>query len=211
MTTDGTSERTATNKGLIAGNEPLPVGAAFLRPPFDDCPSCNYSLEGLPAAHRCPECGFPYDEHTLAWVEPLPWRPMLIAVAVVAVVAFLCGFVFHLPGGYVSLMLFGLGVPSVILAPLLLLRKPMVAITPEGVIVRSILRIEQTFPWHEVMSLEVRIPPKHRGINRMWLITSMGKHPLHVVFDHEADMRRFEECLWKAKEHYLSRQQGASL
>lgn len=211
MTTDGTSERTATNKGLIAGNEPPPVGAAFHRPPFDDCPSCNYSLKGLPAAHRCPECGFPYDDQTLAWVEPLPWRPMLIAAAVVAVVAFLCGFVFHLPGEYVSLILFGLGVPSVILAPLLLLRKPMVAITPEGVIVRSIRRAEQTIPWGEVASLDVRVSPKNRGLNRMWLITNAGKHPLHVVIDNEADMRRFEECLWKAKEYYLSRKQGAPL
>jgi hypothetical protein len=26
------------------------------------CPRCNYDLTGLPAAHRCPECGFEYDE-----------------------------------------------------------------------------------------------------------------------------------------------------
>ena len=34
---------------------------------LDQCPVCRYSLRGLPAAHRCPECGFEYDEHTRVW------------------------------------------------------------------------------------------------------------------------------------------------
>jgi hypothetical protein len=29
------------------------------------CPVCQYDLAGLPRAHRCPECGFEYDEHTV--------------------------------------------------------------------------------------------------------------------------------------------------
>lgn len=29
-----------------------------------ECPRCGYALTGLPSAHRCPECGFEYDDRT---------------------------------------------------------------------------------------------------------------------------------------------------
>ncbi len=35
--------------------------------PLTRCPQCRYSLKGLPADHRCPECGFEYDADTAIW------------------------------------------------------------------------------------------------------------------------------------------------
>ena len=32
-----------------------------------NCPQCGYSLEGLPASHRCPECGAPYTRELLVF------------------------------------------------------------------------------------------------------------------------------------------------
>ncbi len=29
---------------------------------LSQCPQCRYDISGLPATHRCPECGFTYDE-----------------------------------------------------------------------------------------------------------------------------------------------------
>lgn len=40
---------------------------------LNDCPRCNYNLRGLPAHHRCPECGLEYDEHTRIWRPAKPW------------------------------------------------------------------------------------------------------------------------------------------
>ena len=35
--------------------------------PITRCPVCLYDLTGLPSNHRCPECGFEYDETTRVW------------------------------------------------------------------------------------------------------------------------------------------------
>ena len=43
------------------------------RPPIVACPACNYPLTGLPTAHRCPECGFEYDEATIVFKPSRPW------------------------------------------------------------------------------------------------------------------------------------------
>jgi hypothetical protein len=41
--------------------------------PLTKCPICRYDLTGLPASHRCPECGFEYDETTVVWYAPRDW------------------------------------------------------------------------------------------------------------------------------------------
>lgn len=37
------------------------------------CPVCRYDLTGLPAHHRCPECGFEYDETKVVWYGSRKW------------------------------------------------------------------------------------------------------------------------------------------
>src|SRR5690606_8701454 len=37
------------------------------------CPMCCYALAGLEPPHRCPECGFEFDEHTEVWFAPNYW------------------------------------------------------------------------------------------------------------------------------------------
>ncbi len=38
--------------------------------PLTTCPKCTYALTGLPSAHRCPECGFEFDEYSWVWKAP---------------------------------------------------------------------------------------------------------------------------------------------
>ncbi len=60
------------------------------------CPQCDYQLLALPAPHRCPECGFAYDESMFdlpVWwrgAEYFAWEwPAYLGVLVVATLGFL--------------------------------------------------------------------------------------------------------------------------
>ena len=53
------------------------------------CPLCDYDLKGLPTEHKCPECGYEYDDATIVlpcWTgkgKRTSWRQRLLLVVVV--------------------------------------------------------------------------------------------------------------------------------
>ena len=51
-------------QGLDAVSPPEPTRDLPVGFRLEACPRCEYSLIGLPAQHRCPECGFEYDGRT---------------------------------------------------------------------------------------------------------------------------------------------------
>jgi len=62
--------------GTQNANSDVGVEPSESRLPF--CPQCQYSLRGLPATHRCPECGLGFDAESLMWIAKyrgLHWRP----------------------------------------------------------------------------------------------------------------------------------------
>ncbi len=44
-----------------------------------NCHRCNYDLTGLPASHRCPECGMSFGALTRVWKPSEPWMPIVSA------------------------------------------------------------------------------------------------------------------------------------
>ncbi len=48
------------------------------------CPICHYSLRGLPKEHRCPECGFEYDQDTSVFYPN--WKPEFILMVACVVI-----------------------------------------------------------------------------------------------------------------------------
>jgi hypothetical protein len=52
--------------------------------PLSHCPICLYDLAGLPNNHKCPECGFAYDESMRVWTKELsPLRAKATAILTV--------------------------------------------------------------------------------------------------------------------------------
>jgi hypothetical protein len=44
------------------------------QPLLERCPFCDYSLQGLPTEHRCPECGQPFDRRWRVFPGVPAWR-----------------------------------------------------------------------------------------------------------------------------------------
>ena len=66
--------------------------------PFYRCPLCSYKLQGLPAEHKCPECGLDYDPTTRVWFfrrEPSVLSAILSVIGVTAGMAVVIDAVRH--------------------------------------------------------------------------------------------------------------------
>jgi len=118
------------------------------RQPIDRCPVCRYSLQGLPSAHHCPECGFEYDEHTRVWrpkrIRAL--RGLWLPIFLIADVALLLFFGVLSP----MLKLFMVFGGAFIVAVSVILwysnwrSLPFAAVTPRGIVYRWFFRARIT-------------------------------------------------------------------
>jgi hypothetical protein len=125
---------------------------------MDRCPICNYRLRGLPARHRCPECGFAYDADTRVWrargfgrfaglwtvvcamgigaaMLGLSSNPSLLATLLLWAVILFCGLM-----GFGNVLLFR--------------RRPFVALTHEGLHIREHWFTVRTVPWEQIGKIE---------------------------------------------------------
>ncbi len=59
--------------------------------PQDKCLECDYSLEGLPGPHRCPECGAAYDDATTIFRPKIRWKNYIPHFGVLFYVVYLIG------------------------------------------------------------------------------------------------------------------------
>ena len=67
--------------------------------PITKCPVCRYDRTGLPRNHRCPECGFEYNETMRVWIAPDRSRAAVLGVILYLVACAFFSVVAHTRGG----------------------------------------------------------------------------------------------------------------
>jgi hypothetical protein len=123
-------------------------------PPITHCPVCRYDLTGLPAEHRCPECGFRYDETTYVWRMSVIPRWVLVLVAVLVFFILLGRLVPPLMSRY-ALNYREASVVAALLSAIVLLvgayaLRGFVAVGREGLTYRFPLRPAQSVRWSDI-------------------------------------------------------------
>jgi hypothetical protein len=174
---------------------------------LDRCPVCNYSLRGLPAAHRCPECGLEYDEHSIIWYPPRRrrWYAAFFALVSLGITGAGIEGIFLFEGTtadfWIGMGAVAFGILGFVLAVRGFLTRPFVAVVPLGVIVRMRAQAVEVIPWDQAGSLEVRERPPSGG-------TSTGsKKPRayltlgDIIVDAE-DAKELCEAIQEGKERY---------
>lgn len=129
--------------------------------PLDHCPICCYPLQGLPQAHRCPECNFQYDEHTRLWEKKSQPKKRMLPIWIIIGVLFL---VFAQPVymtvGSSRQMQFGVCVLLLAnILPLAIIHyrqyfcRRFVVLHPDGLTLKSELGRLKSYSWDELEKL----------------------------------------------------------
>lgn len=129
--------------------------------PITKCPVCRYDLTGLPKNHRCPECGFEYDETMRVWRPPANRiRKIMSSVFLAVLVIFLWLFAMAIfvfgtssSSGQSHLLTFiqTIGIAAVVFWEYRVSRSPSFTIVSrEGLVYKCPLRASQFVPWKEI-------------------------------------------------------------
>ena len=134
--------------------------------PLTKCPICRYDLTGLPANHRCPECGFEYDETMRTWQtnDRRLWQVVLFSLVATAVMLAVEG-VFGFSGrrGLIILILSANLAAAAAVLRACLRREYFIVLGRRGILVVLNRRLVDFHPWPD-LELRGDGPPETRRI-----------------------------------------------
>ncbi len=170
------------------------------------CLECGYSLEGLPTHHRCPECGWEYDQYTRVWRRRGRWLTVReLCVSLIVVIHFAAGFAFGFTVSPLAGMIIQVFVVFVFVCVIIVRWRcyskqrqgDFAAITSEGIRVRQYEMLEPVLiRWKEIEEIE---PSKFgrmcRVMHRSTLFDGEVSDESELVgmFDTKEDVRTFAE------------------
>jgi len=160
---------------------------------LDQCPECGYSLRGLPADHRCPECGLPYDAESEAFrlVNPKAIYVGMIGLAGGAIP--MINMVFSLGAALtrrylvflIALAYVGLIGGVFVYLRMLMRSRPQVAVLPRGLFVRLKRLKPEWYSWSDISNVLLNRAFKKQAVT---VLFKDGRPILDLVgFFHCAD------------------------
>lgn len=172
------------------------------------CPICGYSLEGLPPPHRCPECGFEYDEHTRVWFAPRTWVVQfeyfwpLLSIFMIFAVLFPT---FYMNSGRpIQLLFIGCAMAGIAIVLRLIARQKNInqkgqcaAVTPRGLFIRH-TGGEEWIDWPDVG--KVFFSSEFDYVTRS---NSVRTTPLPAAFPEDNDKSEFTAAVKTGRAFYV--------
>ena len=172
--------------------------------PLTRCPQCKYSLKGLPADQRCPECGFEYDAETAMWIGRLNKNEIVayVVMGLFGIVMFLTR-LFATPSpsltflqSYALFLVGGAGLFVVYRLRQISLAGDAVCTTREGVWIKKGRRIE-LYPWEEIEDVFWKPSNRNAGVK-----VRGRNRPFYIarVFWRPSDFEDFESEVHRRKQ-----------
>ncbi|MCA9255464.1 MAG: hypothetical protein KDA33_07490 [Phycisphaerales bacterium] len=172
--------------------------------PDERCLQCRYSLEGLPSAHQCPECGLAFDAETIVFRRSFT-KSLLFDYAPVAVSPELLLIVMIVGLGYglTALLIAGLILAGAIflyhLHRFRSVGPRLVALTKDAVVARLWRGEVRRMTYDEIAFARITVNPcvsaRTRSADGTRLLAPKADIPLDGVFDNEDEARTFERRL----------------
>ncbi|HPF40896.1 MAG TPA: hypothetical protein P5081_16305 [Phycisphaerae bacterium] len=177
--------------------------------PQDRCLHCDYALEGLPAPHRCPECGEAYDDATTIFRPRVNWKWFVPTIGVQFYAVYLVASNWKALVRYMGdwgavaavVMFVGFIIVRAVRFSRALRERPcQAALTRTGLAVRTRFQRVAFLPYDEIAFVSVVdthpwVQRKEYGTGRSASVARSEAIEMRGIFENDTEMRAFKRMV----------------